>query len=247
MCAPHRFFTWWARKQHQSPNEWYVQKRYVHVFIRGFSGTWNHFSRCVQLIRARIVVTELLVRTKRSGEHKTQHINWLRSSMKFSVCAVEMLRCTHSSYTRTQWSMYCMCRELGKLSVFRFSVGSATIRCGISGESVLFAFHCTLFIRTESRNTQFLLVWERILFWSRFVRFISFRLGSVRYGLCAWIFRSKEILARLNGFSILWSSVYSSAFHRIFYRTVANECKWRTKCFFLKIVHFPKWIFIRLA
>lgn len=46
----------------------------------------DNFSRCVQLIRARIVVTEsILLRTKVLGEQKISHECMVRSTLKFDV------------------------------------------------------------------------------------------------------------------------------------------------------------------
>lgn len=53
----------------------------------------EYFSRCVQLIRARIVVTEsILLRTKVSGVHEKSHGQRVRSNTKFNVFAFESTR-----------------------------------------------------------------------------------------------------------------------------------------------------------
>lgn len=60
-------------------------KRYASLF--GFQAH-GIFSRCVQLIRARIVVTEsILLRTKVSGEQQKSHGARVRSNIKYNVFA----------------------------------------------------------------------------------------------------------------------------------------------------------------
>lgn len=189
MRAPHRFY-WWARKQHQATPkaECIICAKAIrtHVFIRGFSGTWNHFSRCVQLIRARIVVTAILLRTKLSGEQKKSHTNWLRSSMKFSVSGIEILRRTYKTYTRMECVM-CWARKIVSFPVFGWFSHSVCYIGRIRFVCILlYAFHSNGFHEnTELHDScygnirsqhNFILVWKRIFFWSRlFVR-------SVQYG-----------------------------------------------------------------